>query len=228
MRRTRSAERRRTRAPGPGSPLRVLFLRYAASGSAAAAAPSARAPADGPRLRRRRRRRGAARGRPTAPRAPPAASRRTCSPSSTSRASSASAMRRSAVLVLGQHRVRPLVAVRDDALDLLVDLDRRVLAVVLVLRDLAAEEDLLFLLAEGERPHRRRSCPTRRPSCARGRSTRSMSLPAPVVMLSERDLLGDAAAEQDRDLVLQVRRASSCASRRPAAAASGRAPCRAG
>ena len=57
-------------------------------------------------------------------------------------------------LVLGQQLVRALVVVGDEALHFLVDLERRVLAVVLVLRDLAAEEDLLFLLAEGERPHR--------------------------------------------------------------------------
>ena len=37
--------------------------------------------------------------------------------------------------------------------------ERRVLAVVLVLRDLAAEEDLLFLLAEGQRPHRAAHAP---------------------------------------------------------------------
>ena len=50
--------------------------------------------------------------------------------------------------------MRALVVVGDEALHFLVDLERRVFAVVLVLRDLAAEEDLLFLLAEGERPHR--------------------------------------------------------------------------
>src|SRR5262245_34353802 len=50
-----------------------------------------------------------------------------------------------------QELQRTLVVLRDDPLDLLVDADRGVLAVVRPLRDLAAEEDLLFLLAERER-----------------------------------------------------------------------------
>src|SRR6266516_2096101 len=52
-----------------------------------------------------------------------------------------------------EQRARALVVVGDEALHFLIDLEGRVLAVILVLRDLAAEEDLLFLLAEGERPH---------------------------------------------------------------------------
>src|SRR5204863_4254441 len=47
-------------------------------------------------------------------------------------------------LVRRQDRVRALVVVGDEALHLVVDLQRRVLAIVLVLRDLPAEEDLLL------------------------------------------------------------------------------------
>src|SRR3989441_8746463 len=43
-------------------------------------------------------------------------------------------------------------AFEHDALDLTVDGERRLLAVVLRARDLAAEEDVLLVLAEGERP----------------------------------------------------------------------------
>ena len=44
------------------------------------------------------------------------------------------------------------VAGADDAAHFAVDLDGGVFGVVAVLRDFAAEEDLLFLLAEGQRP----------------------------------------------------------------------------
>src|SRR5262245_9460485 len=64
-----------------------------------------------------------------------------------------------ALLVLADDRLRARVIVGHEALDLLVDAQRRVLAVVLMLRDLAAEEDLLFLLAERQRPHRRAHAP---------------------------------------------------------------------
>ena len=66
--------------------------------------------------------------------------------------------------------VRALVVVGDEALHFLIDLERRVLAVVLVLRDLAAEEDLLFLLAEGQRPHRVAHAPLADHACAPARS----------------------------------------------------------
>ena len=95
------------------------------------------------------------------------------------------------------------VAFRDDALDLVVDLDRGRLGVVAVLGDLAAEEDLLFLLAEGQRPQS--SLMPHSQTILRARSVaRSMSLPAPVVMWFEEDLLGDAAAHQDGELRLEV------------------------
>src|SRR5437660_10098425 len=52
------------------------------------------------------------------------------------------------VLVRGEQLRRALIVVGDELLHFLIDLDRGVFAVILVLRDLAAEEDLLFLLAE--------------------------------------------------------------------------------
>src|SRR3954468_6428349 len=52
--------------------------------------------------------------------------------------------------VLLDERLGALVVRGHEALDLVIDADRGVLAVVLMLRDLAAEEDLLFLLAEGQ------------------------------------------------------------------------------
>src|SRR6185312_14514902 len=51
-------------------------------------------------------------------------------------------------LVLREERECPVVRGGHEALHFLIDPERRVFAVVLVLRDLAAEEDLLFLLAE--------------------------------------------------------------------------------
>src|SRR5439155_15938252 len=46
------------------------------------------------------------------------------------------------------HLLRPLVRLQTELLDLPVDQNGGRLAVVLVLRDLAAKEDLLFLLSE--------------------------------------------------------------------------------
>ena len=110
------------------------------------------------------------------------------------------------------------VGVHDEALHLGVDLERRVFAVVLVLRDLAAEEDLLFLLAEGERAHRVAHAPLAH------HLARQIGGALEIVAGAGRDvaggqLLGDAAAEQDGDGVVRDSCASSCASRRPAAAA---------
>src|SRR6187399_1972273 len=55
--------------------------------------------------------------------------------------------------VLGKDRLGARVVVGHEALHFLVDLERRVLAVVLVLGNLTSEEDLLLLLSEGERSH---------------------------------------------------------------------------
>src|SRR5262249_14534288 len=55
------------------------------------------------------------------------------------------------VAVLDDNLARALVLLHHDAFDFLIDLDRGVFAVILVLSDFAAEEDLLFLLAESQR-----------------------------------------------------------------------------
>ena len=66
-----------------------------------------------------------------------------------------------AILVLGQHIHRPGVATVDDRADFLVDLLGDVVRVVALLADLAAEEDELVALAEGQRAELARSCRTR-------------------------------------------------------------------
>src|SRR6476646_5266649 len=55
------------------------------------------------------------------------------------------------VLLAGQQLVSAVVVARDETFHFVIDLERRVFAVVLVLSDFAAEEDLLFFLAEGQR-----------------------------------------------------------------------------
>ena len=107
------------------------------------------------------------------------------------------------LLVLAEERRAALVLVADDALDLAVDLERGVFAVVGVLRDLAAEEDLLFLLAEGQRAHRFAHAPLA--DHAAGEVGGALEVVAGAGGdVAGRDLLGDAAAEQDADLVDQI------------------------
>src|SRR5207244_7530334 len=55
------------------------------------------------------------------------------------------------VAALGQDLLGPLVAGIDEAMDFLVDLPGDLLAIVPLLAKVAAEEDELFLVAEGER-----------------------------------------------------------------------------
>ena len=50
-----------------------------------------------------------------------------------------------------QNALRGVVALADHAANFVVDFDRRGFAVIAMLVDLAAEEDLLFFLAEGQR-----------------------------------------------------------------------------
>ena len=50
-----------------------------------------------------------------------------------------------------EHLTRAAVILRHDPLDLLVDLHRRLLAIVRLLREISAQKNLLFLFAEGER-----------------------------------------------------------------------------
>src|SRR5215472_13401934 len=53
--------------------------------------------------------------------------------------------------VVAENLLGSVVAVIDQLAHFLVNLDGSVFAVVAMLRDLAAQEDLLFLLAEGQR-----------------------------------------------------------------------------
>src|SRR5262245_21915166 len=54
--------------------------------------------------------------------------------------------------VVGEDLARAVGALEYNLLDLAVDQERRVLAVVLGARHLATEEDVLLVLAEGQRP----------------------------------------------------------------------------
>src|SRR5690606_11360814 len=106
-------------------------------------------------------------------------------------------------LVRDEQVARPLVVLHDQLLDFLIDADGRVLAVVLRLRELAAEEDLLFTLAERERAHRIAHAPLA------DHLARQVGDPLEVVagarrLLARGDFLGNAAAEQDGQLIDQV------------------------
>ena len=107
------------------------------------------------------------------------------------------------LLVLEQDVLRARVVIGHEALDFLIDPERRVFAVVLVLRDLAAEEDLLLLLAEGERAHRVAHAPLAHHAARHlGRALEVVAGAGRQAV--HRDLLGDAAAEQNRDLIVEV------------------------
>ena len=56
------------------------------------------------------------------------------------------------VAILFVNSSRALVLLRDDFAYFRVDANRSLFGIVTVLRDLTTEEDLLFLLAEGQRP----------------------------------------------------------------------------
>src|SRR5262245_1651794 len=106
-------------------------------------------------------------------------------------------------LVLGEELVRAVIRVGHEALHFLIDLERGVLAVVLVLRDLAAEEDLLFLLSEGERTHRVAHAPLAdHPAGELGRALEVVAGAGGEAV--HRDLFGDAAAEENRNLIAQI------------------------
>src|SRR5581483_10722681 len=106
-------------------------------------------------------------------------------------------------LLAGEQLRGALILIGDELLHFLVDLDRGVFAVVLVLGDLAAEEDLLFLLAEGERPHRVAHAPLA-DHLARELGRAFEIVAGAGRQAVHRDLFGDAAAEENRDLILQV------------------------
>src|SRR5712692_8202803 len=98
----------------------------------------------------------------------------------------------------GAHRT-----VRDNALDLGVDEDGRLFAVVLGSRDLAAEEDMLLRFPEGQRPHLVRHAPLADHLARHLRRLLEIIAGAGGLLLDD-DFLGRAAAQQNGDLVDQV------------------------
>src|SRR5262245_32729068 len=105
--------------------------------------------------------------------------------------------------MLRQDRLRPRIVVRHEALDFLIDAERRVLAVILVLGDLTAEENLLFFLSKRERAHRTAHAPlTRHPASEIRRALEVVASASSDA--ANRDLLGDATAEQNRNLIFEI------------------------
>src|SRR5688572_22438922 len=101
------------------------------------------------------------------------------------------------------HVPGPRRALQHDALDLGVDQDRGVLAVVLGPRHLPTEEDVLLALAEGQRAHAIRHAPLA--DHLAGHLGGLLEVVArPRRLLLEDDLLRGAAAEEDRDAVDEV------------------------
>ena len=120
--------------------------------------------------------------------------------------------------VVLQQALRALVRLEDDAADLVVDLERGALGVVGGLREVAAEEDLLFLLAEGQRAELLAHAPLA--DHLAGELGRALDVVAGAGgHVTEDELLGDAAAEEDREVVLEELAGRTCAGRRAAAAA---------
>src|SRR5262249_50736031 len=106
------------------------------------------------------------------------------------------------VFILEYYLLGPAVLIHDYALDFLIDLDRGVFAVVLVLSNLAAQEDLLFLLPERYRSKRRHSELANHLSRKLGRLLDVVGSAGSHVV--EEYLLGDAAAHHDGDLPFEV------------------------
>src|SRR5882762_9320464 len=94
-------------------------------------------------------------------------------------------------------------ALEHDTLDLRVDHQGRVLAVVLLARHLAAEEDVLLVLAEGERTELVGHAPLAH-HLARHLGRLLEVVAGARRLLMEDDLLGGAPAQEDRDSVGQV------------------------
>ena len=94
-------------------------------------------------------------------------------------------------------------ALHHDPLDLGVDEDRGLLAEVLGAGHLAAEEDVLLALAEGERAHPVGHAPLADHLAGHVGGLLEI-VPRAGGLLLEHDLLGGAAAQQDRDAVDQV------------------------
>src|SRR3989441_6688400 len=105
--------------------------------------------------------------------------------------------------VLVEDLARPDRGLEHDALDLGVDHERRLLAVVLGSSHLAPEEDVLLVLAEGERSELFGHAPLA-DHLARHLRRLLEVVAGARGLLMEDDLLRGAAAQEDRDAVDQV------------------------
>src|SRR5215470_2340677 len=101
------------------------------------------------------------------------------------------------------HVARPGGAVHHNALDLGVDEDGGLFAEVLGARDLAAEEDVLLALAEGQRAHLLGHAPLADHFAGHLGGFLEV-VPGPGGLLLEHDLLGGAASQEDRDAIHEV------------------------
>src|SRR5262245_22082200 len=113
------------------------------------------------------------------------------------------------VAVLDDDLASAFVLLHHDAFDFLIDLDRGVFAVILMLSDLASQEDLLFLLAESQRAEIRHTE-------LANHLARQVGCALDVVRgagrdLAEEDVFGKAATHQNRDRTFDVIAAVSVA-----------------
>src|SRR5207244_3182481 len=102
--------------------------------------------------------------------------------------------------VPAEEELGPLVRLEDDAADLVVDLHGRGLGVLRPLREVPPEEDLLLLLAVGDRPELLAHAPLAH------HLPRQLGGALEIVAgagghVAEHELLGGATAEEDREVV---------------------------
>ena len=119
-------------------------------------------------------------------------SRSRSSRSIVSRSSSASAIRSSSSRFCGEDLSGAGVGLVDQPLDLVVHHLRGPLGDLPALGELAAEEDLLLLVAHGDRADRARSCRTASPYAGRARWPARCRSPRPVVTLSAPKMISSA------------------------------------
>src|SRR5213594_230934 len=105
--------------------------------------------------------------------------------------------------VAAQEELRALVGLEQEAAHLGVDLDGGLLGVVDLLREVAAEEDLLFLLAEGHRPELVAHTPLAH-HLVRQLGGALDVVARPGRHAAERALLGRAPTEEDGELAEEV------------------------
>src|SRR6185503_11187534 len=106
------------------------------------------------------------------------------------------------VLVLNDDLTRAVVLLCYQAIHLLINLDRGVFTVVLMLRDLAAKEDLLLLLAVGDRPKARHSKLTYHLARKLGRFFDVVCSASGHVI--QKHFFGDPSAHHYRDLAFEI------------------------